>query len=387
MPETSNFSRLDTKTYRILVLSKRQYMSRDLLDDRYGRFREIPLALAGLGHHVTGLCLSYRPRPEIKLEDVSDNGIARVSWQSLNLFSLLPWWKSSYLRTVDAINQELQPDVVWACSDALHAILGILVSKRLGIPFVVDLYDNFESFGLTRLPGMKALFKTACRASNGLTTISHTLNDYIVKHYNVKNIPRIVLGNAINKEVFYPREKEVSRKSLGLPIDAKLIGTAGALTSNRGVNVLLKAFQIIAQDNPNIWLVVAGPRDSSFKRFHHDRLIDLSIIEQDDVAKLYSALDVAVICNIDSDFGRYCFPQKFYEIIACGTPMVVANVGEMKRLLKSNQDCLFTPNSVNDLASCIQQQLDKPSPIPDLTVPGWESRATQLEDFILSILE
>ena len=35
---------------RILVLSKRQYMNKDLIDDLYGRFRELPLALAGLGH-------------------------------------------------------------------------------------------------------------------------------------------------------------------------------------------------------------------------------------------------------------------------------------------------------------------------------------------------
>ena len=49
---------------RILVLTKRQYMGKDLLDDRFGRFRELPLELARLGHQVHGLCLSYRARNE-----------------------------------------------------------------------------------------------------------------------------------------------------------------------------------------------------------------------------------------------------------------------------------------------------------------------------------
>ena len=44
---------------KILVLTKRQYMGKDLLDDRFGRFRELPLELAKLGHEVTGICLSY----------------------------------------------------------------------------------------------------------------------------------------------------------------------------------------------------------------------------------------------------------------------------------------------------------------------------------------
>jgi hypothetical protein len=48
---------------KILVLNKRQYMGKDLLDDRFGRFWELPLELARLGHEVRGLALSYRRRP------------------------------------------------------------------------------------------------------------------------------------------------------------------------------------------------------------------------------------------------------------------------------------------------------------------------------------
>lgn len=49
---------------RILVLSQRQYMNKDFIHDRYGRFRELPLALASAGHDVEGICFIYRPRNE-----------------------------------------------------------------------------------------------------------------------------------------------------------------------------------------------------------------------------------------------------------------------------------------------------------------------------------
>ena len=55
---------------RILVLTKRQYMGMDLLDDRFGRFRELPLELARLGHQVHGLCLSYRARNDSLLSSI-----------------------------------------------------------------------------------------------------------------------------------------------------------------------------------------------------------------------------------------------------------------------------------------------------------------------------
>ena len=42
-------------------------MNKDLIDDRYGRFREIPLALAQMGHQVKGICLSYQPKNEGKI--------------------------------------------------------------------------------------------------------------------------------------------------------------------------------------------------------------------------------------------------------------------------------------------------------------------------------
>ena len=43
---------------RILVLSKRQYTGKDLLDDHYGRIFEIPEELSKKGHAVRGVTLS-----------------------------------------------------------------------------------------------------------------------------------------------------------------------------------------------------------------------------------------------------------------------------------------------------------------------------------------
>lgn len=117
---------------RILVLSKRQYMKRDLINDRHGRFRELPLALAASGHEVTGLCLSYRARKEGLVKDI--DGDTRVAWHALNAWRLFSLGSKSYWRTLRDIEKDFQPELVWACSDALHAILGVRVAKKIGRP-------------------------------------------------------------------------------------------------------------------------------------------------------------------------------------------------------------------------------------------------------------
>jgi hypothetical protein len=43
----------------IVVLCKRQYTNRDVIDDRYGRLWEIPAELAKAGHCVTCVSISY----------------------------------------------------------------------------------------------------------------------------------------------------------------------------------------------------------------------------------------------------------------------------------------------------------------------------------------
>ena len=68
---------------KILVITKRQYMKKDLLDDRFGRFRELPRELASKGHRVYGICLSYQYKDEGKVQD------GPLEWESVNMGRLI----------------------------------------------------------------------------------------------------------------------------------------------------------------------------------------------------------------------------------------------------------------------------------------------------------
>ena len=59
---------------KILLLTKRQYTNKDLLDDRFGRLWVLPHAWAQGGHEVLGLCLSYAHKREASLDVTMDDG-------------------------------------------------------------------------------------------------------------------------------------------------------------------------------------------------------------------------------------------------------------------------------------------------------------------------
>jgi len=368
---------------RILVLSKRQYMNKDLIDDRYGRFRELPLALAGLGHKVAGICLSYRTRDKGRRDDVTE--VARVDWCSLNLKRLLPWGEMSYWHTIESIAVDFRPDLVWACSDAPHAIIGVHIAKKIGAPLVIDLYDNFESFSITRIPGVTSMFRRTLRSADGITCVSHPLARYVKQTSSCK-CPVEVIENAVPEGIFYPMDRAAARRELGLPQDGIFIGTAGAISSSRGIETLFKAFEILMLRRPDVHLVLSGPCDKGLKLPQSPKVHYLGILPTQTVPTFLSALDISVICNRDSAFGRYCFPQKFYESVACGVPVVAAGVGSLLDLHKDMPQNLYQPDNVDSLANALSAQIAHPNPLP-VKVPSWMELGKQLERFFHLVKE
>jgi teichuronic acid biosynthesis glycosyltransferase TuaC len=370
---------------RILVLTKRQYMGKDLLDDRFGRFRELPLELARLGHEVRGISLSYRPRAEGSIIDCAPCQNGQVIWHCLNLINGFVPALKSYFKHVRHLLEDFRPDVIWACSDAYHAIFGYRLSRQCQARCVIDLYDNFEAFGATKLPTVRPLFKTAVREADGVTCFSGRLAERIVQNYpRVK--PTAVIESGVNIELFFPQDRLLCRQLLGLPEDATIIGTAGALYRNRGIDVLFRGFEILNAEDNNIHLALAGPRERRNFIPKSPNVHDLGILPWDRVPLLINALDVAVSCYRDSETGRYSFPQKAYEIIACQTPIISAGVGTMIDLLASHPECLFEPDDPKGLAEAVRSQLGRPAPM-DLKIPSWSDSAKQLEAFFLGLLQ
>lgn len=356
----------------ILIICKRQYTARDLIDDRYGRLYEIPEALAIAGHKVSGITTSYRYR--MKSEHTSAAG---VRWKSINLAPSTPWHWYQQLLSISSN----KPDVIWASSDAPHCIAAIKLGQLLEIPVVLDLYDNYDHFTLTALPFVRHQYHQACRSAAVITTVSNTLANY-VRETIAPATPVQVIGNGVNTNVFKPLDARQCRKQLNLPIDARIIGSAGAMKASRNINDLFEAFTLMADRDPDLYLTIAGPQDKTPARYTHPRIINMGILDWQLVPMLINALDVAVVCNRDDTFGRYCFPLKFQEAMACGVPVCAAMVGDVAHLLKDHPTMQYRPGDALQLAEKLNTLLAGERESVSYTVSDWTALAAQLDKIL-----
>jgi len=352
-------------------------MSKDLLADRFGRFYEIPRVLAQSGHQVRGVCLKYWPTT---LGATAARRCEFVEWCSFPLGRNWPLGFIKHYRRLEQISAKFKPDVIVGASDSAHVIMAAGLALKIGIPYAVDLYDNFESYRATNMPGMKHLLRRAIRNAVAVSVVSKTLLAKVERDYRPTGILEEIT-NAIAPEIFHPTDKGAARRSLGLPETGTLIGTAGSLTRARGIETLYHAFRQLTQTKKDLSLVLAGPTDLQWNSTHDNGIIYLGDLLHQRIGDLFNALNVGIICNRDDEFGRYCSPQKLFEMLACELPVVAADVGAIRDLLPGAERFLYAPEDVSSLANVISAQVEMRYRLT-VSIPTWKDCALRFGNML-----
>lgn len=369
---------------RILVITKRQYTNKDLIDEQFGRVRELPLGLAAQGHTVVGYCLSYEKKETGIFEDCCSRSGASVTWHSLNT----PWSKPlgllSFAHRIYKDANSFKPDVIYATSDIFYGVIGHRLAQQLGCRFVFDLYDNYEAFASFRIPGMSRAFRYTLSQSDGITFVSSPLRDYILSRYNLNN-PEITLVNGVDTSVFTPLDAAQARLQFDLSNATVNVGFCGAISADRNFPVVAQAFEKLKVKYPDLALLVAGTLDDSTLLSSVPGIQYLGNLPYSDMPAFYNSANVVVIGSSDSLQIKYGFPTKFYEILACQRPVVCADIGPAAELLRENLDVVFETASAESLANTIDYQL-KAKKVLEIQVLSWLDLSQQLSDFLEQII-
>lgn len=364
----------------ILVIAKRFYTGKDLLAERYGRVYELSAELAAAGHSIYGIALDYRRLADRGLDDIVD---ANLHWQTVSLFPNVIGGFRAYVKKIESTVLTKGIDIVLSVSDVFHVILGGRIAARYGLMHVADLYDNYESFSASRTPGATMLFRRALRRADGIVCVTESLAAHVRDKYGI-NARSQVITNAVNIEQFTPLDRAECRKKLGLPVDKRIVGYGGAIAANRGIQLVFQAHSEVMEHRPDTHLVLAGPVDRHVEIPSDGNVHYLGEIGYKAMPAFFGALDVGIISNLDSAFGRYCFPQKLFELLACNTPVVIASTGDLSNLMSGCTHALFEPGSTKGLVRAIGMQLDKPC-MPDIEIPTWHRQGAILSDYLRSV--
>jgi glycosyltransferase involved in cell wall biosynthesis len=182
----------------------------------------------------------------------------------------------------------------------------------------------------------------------------------LLKRFDVVSIP-----NPIDLSVYRPAGKESARKTLGLPVEKKLVlfGAGNLFDQRKGLKYLADALGIISAQHPEwkerIDLVVFGkskqPLDGIFPFPVHEMGM---LADEQRIALLYAACDLFALPSLEDNL-----PNTVMESLACGTPVAAFRIGGIPEMIEHRQNGFIAePRSAEDLAEGILSVLSAGTP-------------------------
>lgn len=155
----------------------------------------------------------------------------------------------------------------------------------------------------------------------------------------------------------------------------------GCITEIRGLTNIIKALELIDSD-PDIKLILCGkfyPHDyeEKVRRLEGFRKVEyLGWIESDMVPELLSKCDAGIICFLPEPNHIDSMPNKLFEYIAAGLPVIASNFPAWRSIIDDNNNnrcgLCIDPLDPTTIASAIKYLMDNPREAEIMGINGRE---------------
>ena len=136
-----------------------------------------------------------------------------------------------------------------------------------------------------------------------------------------------------------------------------------------GVDILIKAFALLAPKHENLKLYLAGFYHYDVERntelIKHlglkDRIVNIGILNKNEIPSFLKHASLLVMARPDSRQAQGGFPTKLGEYLATGNPVCVTKVGEIPDYLEDRVSAfLADPGDVESFAKAMDTALSNP---------------------------
>src|ERR1700677_2379355 len=201
------------------------------------------------------------------------------------------------------------------------------------------------------------VLRTALEKLSGRIAVSEAARNTLVEHIGGD---AVVIPNGVATKRFRKAEPLP-----GWPGTGGSIGFLGRMDESRkGLHVLLKAFEILAPQRPNLRLLIAGGSGDADDQLHkvpehlRDRMTVLGAVSDEDKVRMLHSVDV--FCSPNT--GGESFGIVTAEAMAAGVPIVASDIDAFRQVLRNGEAGeLFTTGAPADLARAAARLLDDPA--------------------------
>lgn len=213
----------------------------------------------------------------------------------------------------------------------------------------------------------KIIEKIFIRYCDRVIVVGHSIANEYHRLYPKIDKPYVVLNTPPLKAI---EKANIFREKFAITNKQNIFLYQGGLLKNRGIEVLLKIFSdsdfINGFDRqPIIVFMGFGTLEGAIKEYakKHPTIFFHEAVAPQNLLNYTSSADYGVCFVEDTCLSyRYCMPNKVFEYIMAGLPLVVSSLDELKRLVEQNQ--IGVVSKGNQMANFMQaikqiQKMDK----------------------------
>ena len=277
------------------------------------------------------------------------------NWSKNKLVQLVKYFELMYIVVKKYKNSD-----VFHCNDLNALPIGVLVklffNQKMKIVYDAHEYET-EINGLdgVQKKATKLLEKLLIKYTSRVICVSDAIANEYVKLYNIKK-PDLVLNTPIYQEV---EKKDIFRETFNIPKEKTIFLYQGGLSSGRGIEILLETLKTIGNKNVVIVFMGYGPLESLVKDAanEYDNIYFHNAVSPEVLLNYTSSADFGILFYENNCLNHYyCSPNKMFEYIMAGIPVIASNLYEMKRLVKNNKIGVVAPqNTVQGLRVAIEE--------------------------------
>ncbi len=263
--------------------------------------------------------------------------------------------KLQYLSVIPQLRRlivDVKPDIIHAHYASSYGLLGALV--KTSIPYIVsvwgsDVYDfpHIAPFG-------KQIIKYNLRKADYILSTSHVMAKE-TKQYTDKPISITPFG--VDTELFRPMHIPTSEEFV--------IGNVKTLRPKYGIDVLIRAADIVIKNNPEkkirLEIYGEGPQKEELLRLTEslniaDKVQFKGFVQNEKLPEIYNSVSVSVSVSDSESFGVVAV-----EAMACECPVITSDADGFTEVVKNGETGFIVPKrDVEATANAIQQFINQP---------------------------
>ena len=218
------------------------------------------------------------------------------------------------IKRIKHLLKEIKPDILHAHYASSYGLLGALANYH---PYILSLWGS----DVYEFPQKGYIFKKILQYNlSKADKIMSTSKVMALEAQKYTNKEMIITPFGVDTKLFHPFDEKKQKNQ------RTVIGTVKALEENYGIEMLIRAFKQLYNENKNISLEIAG--EGSQKEFLKSLCGQLEVeeavtflgkLQTNEVVEAFNRFHIAVFPSIRESFG-----VAAVEAQACGTPVVVS---------------------------------------------------------------